>query len=207
MSVDHPRRALVVEDHPLYRAALMDTLGGAGLGLTCRAAASAHEARQQLQQGGPVNLVLCDHRLPDGDGLEWLQALAGQVPWRVLLSGQDDPALVHRARAAALSGFMPKSLMPEQIVQALRHVMAGQSWYPRHSMPAPPALTERQLEVLREVGRGLSNRAIADKLGVSERTVRDHLGIVFVRLGAANRAEAVVQAAAAGLLSLNSLQA
>jgi DNA-binding NarL/FixJ family response regulator len=200
------RLALVVEDHPLYSEALVNTTERAGLGLRCRAVGGVQQARRAIEELGPPTLLLCDHRLPDGDGLQLLAEMAGRVPLRVLLSGQDDPALVHRARAARLSAFMPKTLPPDDMVLALRRVLAGEPWFPRGVVAAPPTLTERQLEVLREVGRGLSNREIAARLGVSERTVKDHLSIVFVRLGAANRAEALVQAGAQGLLQFSSLQ-
>ncbi len=197
--------ALVVEDHPLYSEALTHTVQRAGLGVQCRAVTGVNAARRLLAQLGPHALVLCDHRLPDGDGLQFLAELAGQVPRRVLLSGQDEPALVHRARAAGLTGFMPKTLLPDEMLLALRRVMAGEVWFPRGCVAPPPLLTQRQLEVLREVGKGQSNREIAVRLGVAERTVKDHLSIIFVRLGAANRAEAVAQASAQGLLSFASL--
>lgn len=203
--------ALVVEDHPLYVDALVLTVQRAGLQLQCRVAGGVLEARRQISRHGPPALVLCDHRLPDGDGLDFLGTLAeaspGQPPRsqptrKVLLSGQDDPALVHRARAAGLAGFMPKTMQPEEMLLALRRVMAGEPWFPRGCVAPPPPLTARQMEVLREVSRGRSNREIAQRLGVGERTVKDHLSIIFVRLGAANRTEAVSQAAAQGLLQL-----
>jgi DNA-binding NarL/FixJ family response regulator len=198
--------ALLVEDHPLYSEALVNTLLRASPRLHCRAVGGVLHARREMAEHGLPTLLLSDHRLPDGDGLQLLAEMAHRVPMRVLLSGQDDVSLVHRARAAGLSAFMPKTLPPDDMVLALRRVLAGEAWFPRGTVAAPPTLTERQLEVLREVGRGLSNREIAARLGVSERTVKDHLSIVFVRLGAANRAEALVQASAQGLLQFSSLQ-
>ncbi|MBL8346246.1 MAG: response regulator transcription factor [Rubrivivax sp.] len=205
-SIADPRWALVVEDHPLYSEALVNTTLRAVPGLCCRAAGGVSQAHRVMAEQGLPTLLLSDHRLPDGDGLQLLAEMAGRVPMRVLLSGQDDAWLVHRARAAGLSAFMPKTLPPDELVLALRRVLAGDAWFPRGTVAAPPTLTERQLEVLREVGRGLSNREIAARLGVSERTVKDHLSIVFVRLGAANRAEALAQASAQGLLQFSSLQ-
>lgn len=214
------RWALVIEDHPLYGDALVRTVQRAGIELQCRTAAGLQEAQRVLARHGSAALLLCDHCLPDGDGLDFLTALAEAAPVagprtvqgalptrRVLLSGHDDPTLAQRAHSAGLDGFVPKTLGPDEMLLALRHVMAGGSWFPRNGVAPPQLLTQRQLEVLREAGRGLSNREIANRLGVGERTVKDHLSIIFVRLGASNRTEAVSQAAAQGLLRLASLQA
>jgi DNA-binding NarL/FixJ family response regulator len=195
-----PDAALVVEDHPLYRDALVNTVLGAGLGLKCRAVTTVTEARRALAGGDPFAIVLADQRLPDGDGIGLLAQHAQGVPIRVLISGSDEPLLVEQARLLGLNAFLPKTLPPDSMVYALRRVMAGEAWYPRVNAGAQSALTARQLEVLREVGKGRSNRQIATRLGVGERTVKDHLSIVFIRLGVGTRAEAVAQAAVLGLV-------
>jgi DNA-binding NarL/FixJ family response regulator len=197
---------LVVEDHPLYKEALVDTAQRAGLGLACRAVGTAAEARLLVRQMGPFHLALVDQRLPDGDGLGLLQELAPSAAVRVLLTGLDEPGLAHQARQLGLAGYMPKSLPAHEMVVALKKVMAGERWFPP-SLPAElPPLSQRQLQVLREVGLGKSNRRIAADLGIGERTVKEHLSVIFVRLGASNRAEAVAQAGAMGLLLFESRQ-
>jgi DNA-binding NarL/FixJ family response regulator len=197
---------LVVEDHPLYREALVDTAQRAGLGLACRAVGTAAEARLLARQMGPFRLALVDQRLPDGDGLGLLQELAPSAEVRVLLTGLDEPGLAHQARQLGLAGYMPKSMPAHEMVVALKRVMAGERWFPQ-SLPAElPPLSQRQLQVLREVGLGKSNRRIAADLGIGERTVKEHLSVIFVRLGASNRAEAVAQAGAMGLLLFESRQ-
>jgi two-component system, NarL family, nitrate/nitrite response regulator NarL len=198
--------ALVVEDHPLYRDALVNTVLGAGLGLRCRSVTLAAEARRELASHGPFALVLADQRLPDGDGLSLLAELAQTIAIRVLLSGVDEPRLIHQARLLGINAYLSKTLPPEAMVHALRRVMAGETSYPRVHPGTPPALTERQLEVLRQVGRGRSNREIASQLGVGARTVKDHLSIIFIRLGVGNRAEAVAQAGAMGLVQFDSAE-
>lgn len=199
--------ALVVDDHPLFQQALLHTLQGAGLGLQASAVGSAAEARHLLSRPGPpFALALVDQRLPDGEGLRLLAEMAPTVRHRVLITGQDEPGLAHQARRLGLSGFLPKTLPPPQLVAALGRVMAGGCWFPAGQPPAPPPLTERQLQVLRAVGRGCSNREIAERLGIGERTVKDYLSIVFLRLGAHNRAEAVAQATVLGLLSFDSAE-
>ncbi|MDH5540493.1 MAG: response regulator transcription factor [Rhizobacter sp.] len=195
--------ALVVEDHPLYREALVNTLLSAGLGLRCHAVALAGDARRRVQQNGPFGLVLADQRLPDGEGLGLLAELTHGVTVRVLLSGVDDPRLIRQARALGINAYLSKALPSDQMVQVLRRVMAGETWYPPQMAGAASRLTDRQMEVLQLVGRGRSNREIAARLGVGERTVKDHLSLIFVRLGAANRAEAVAQASALGLIEFD----
>ncbi|MBQ0944804.1 response regulator transcription factor [Ideonella sp. 4Y16] len=196
--------ALVVEDHPLYRQALLDTLQATLPGWHCLAASTLAEARLALAQS--PRLVLADQRLPDGEGLAWLATLAGQVPLRLLLSGADEPRLILHARQCGLDAYLPKRWTPPQISDALHRVLQGQRCFPSASGGDDAPLTARQLEVLRLVGRGLPSREIAQRLGVTERTVKDHLSLIFIRLGVRNRAEAVAQASVAGWLVFDSAE-
>jgi len=196
--------ALVVEDHPLFRQALLDMLPSALPVWQVVGASTLAEARRLLAQG--PQLVLADQKLPDGEGLSWLLGLGPPVRQRVLLSGSDEPRLVQAARHSGIDAFLPKAWSPLQISEALRRVLAGQRCYPAASGDDTPLLTERQLEVLRLVGRGLPSREIAARLGVTERTIKDHLSLIFIRLGVRNRAEAVVQASVAGLLAFDSAE-
>jgi DNA-binding NarL/FixJ family response regulator len=202
----HPATALVVEDHPLYRDAFVNAVLGAGLGLRCCAVATAFEARRELATQGTFSIVLADQRLPDGDGIDLLADMACSIPIRVLLSGIDEPRLVHQARLLGIDAYLSKAMLPETMVQALRRVFDGETWYPALHAGTRPSLTERQLEVLRHVGRGRSNREIAAMLGLGERTVKDHLSLIFVRLGVGNRAEAIAQAGALGLIHFDSAE-
>lgn len=204
MNPPETRSALVVEDHPLYSHALVDTVVGAGLGLVCRAVGSVAEARRAVRDHAPYTLVLADQRLPDGEGVALLAELTALVPLRVLLSGADEQRLVGRARMLGFNAYLSKAMPPLQMVQVLRQVMAGQRWFPRPNGAGLPELTDRQREVLQWVGRGQSNRDIAARLGVVESTVKDHLSIIFIRLGVRNRAEAVAQASASGMLQFDS---
>lgn len=198
-----PRYALIVDDHPLVRDGLIGTLERAGLQLHCDGAADMARARRVLTGDARYDLLLVDQRLPDGEGLSLLSEARATRPRAagMLLSGVDDAGLAARARQAGVAGFLPKSLEPAQIVEAVARVLAGGTWFPERVRTATaPAITERQLEVLQHVTNGLSSRAIALTLGVSERTVKDHLTAIYVRLGASNRAEAVARASALGLV-------
>jgi DNA-binding NarL/FixJ family response regulator len=195
------RLALVVEDHPLYRSALVDSVLGAGLGLRCHTASSLAEARRAVRDRGPYVLLLSDQRLPDGEGLQLLVELASRVPVRVLLAGTDEARIQNRARLLGLDAYLCKAMPPGTMVQVLQAVMAGQRWFPPRGQAPASDLTERQLEVLRLAARGLSSREIAAALGLVESTVKDHFSLIFIRLGVRNRAEAVAQASASGLLA------
>jgi DNA-binding NarL/FixJ family response regulator len=203
-----PRYALIVDDHPLVRDGLIGTLERAQLQLHCDGAADIARARRALAGQTRYDLLLVDQRLPDGDGLVLLAEARATQPRAagMLLSGVDDAGLASRARQAGLAGFLSKSLEPSQMVDAVARVLAGGTWFPeRVRTGAAPSFTERQVEVLQHASNGLSNKAIAVALGVTERTVKDHLTAVYVRLGASNRAEAVARASALGLVRVQSL--
>lgn len=198
---------LVVDDHPLVREALVQALEAAAgtPPLGCLAAGNASQARQRLQMHPGIAAVLADQRLPDGDGISLLLQVRSHAPQaaRILLSGIDDPGLPVRARNLGLEGYLSKSLEPRQIVAGVRAALRGQPCFPTASVqPALPALTQRQAEVLALIGRGCSNKEVARLLGVTERTVKDHLTIAFARLSASTRAEAVARAGALGLIPL-----
>lgn len=197
----------MVDDHPLYRDALVGALVAPGVWLACEAAASLREAQRMVFGSPPYAVVLSDFRLPDGDGLQLLEQVRAHAPGTacVLLSGSDVAQLGPRARRLGLRGYLSKALEPHQIVAAVRTVLAGGSCFRDvDAAPAGPALTERQLEVLQRVGQGRSSKEIARDLGVGPSTVKDHLTLIFVRLGVNSRAEAVARAAALGLIRFDS---
>lgn len=202
-----PSRILVVDDHPLYRDALVGALVAPGVWLSCESAASLREAQRRLADQPPYAVVLSDYKLPDGDGLELLAQVRAQAPESacVLMSGSDLAQLGPRARRLGLRGYLSKALEPHQIVAAVRTVLAGGSCFrDQDDGLTGPVLTERQLEVLEQVALGRSSKEIARALGVGASTVKDHLTLIFVRLGVNSRPEAVARAAALGLIRFDS---
>jgi two-component system, NarL family, nitrate/nitrite response regulator NarL len=197
-----PRHLLVVDDHPLVLEGLVGVFSAPGLGLHCEGAAGIVQARHRWRTGPAFDVVLADQRLPDGDGLAMLVELAREAPRTagVLLSGADDQRLAVQARQAGLAGYLSKSLEPAQIVAAVQRVLAGGTCFPDRARASTPELTARQVEVMQRVCCGRSSKEIARELGVSERTVKDHLAVIFLRLGVNSRAEAVARAGALGLL-------
>jgi two-component system, NarL family, nitrate/nitrite response regulator NarL len=197
---------LIVDDHPLVRNALAGVLGAPEHGWRCDLAASRAQALQQLASGTRYAAVLADYRLPDGDGFEVLARAQALLPQAAcaLMSGVDDASLITRARQARLAGYLSKSLEPAQIVAAVRALLIGERAFPTPDADAAPGiqLSPRQTEVLQRVCGGLSSKEIGRELGLTERTVKDHLSLVYARLGVNSRAEAVARAAALGLIAL-----
>ena len=199
-------RLLLVEDHPLYRDGLLGLLQRRAPQLQCRVAETAAEALQVLRARPDIDLVLADLRLPGAlDGLALLARVGEAHPTvaRVLVSGSDDPHLPAQARRAGLMGYLPKALDPALWELALARILSGEPWFPREAQPAAEAgPTGRQAVILERLAEGRTNKAIASELGITERTVKYHLGEIYGRLGAANRAEAVARASTRGWIRL-----
>jgi DNA-binding NarL/FixJ family response regulator len=157
--------------------------------------------------------VLLDLKMPGVAGLDALAALREAIPAAplVVLSGEDNPGVVRAAIERGAMGFIPKSSTPEVLIQALRLVLARGVYLPPAVLDAaaePAAdrgesalrgLTPRQVDVLRCVIQGKSNKVIARELDVSEGTVKAHLSSVLRAFGARSRTEAVYAAAKLGL--------
>jgi DNA-binding NarL/FixJ family response regulator len=197
---------LIVEDHPLYSDGLVHMLARQAPLLRCRVAREAVQALDLLAQLGSTDLVLVDHRLPGSmDGLALLERIGQTHPTagRVLISGSDDARLGAQARRLGAMGFLPKSLPPDDWIDALQSVLAGEPWFPPPPQGARgTGLTPRQAVILERIAAGHTNKLIARELGVSERTVKYHLAEIFARVEATSRAEAVARASAQGWIGL-----
>jgi DNA-binding NarL/FixJ family response regulator len=198
-----PTHVLLAEDHPIYRQGLIVALEGGLAGVHCTGVGSAAEALALLGSSAHFDALLIDLKLPDRDGL----ALAAEVraTWPtlacVIVSGSEDSRAIDKAIALGCMGFVPKSLEPDAMVGVLGRVLDGEAYFPaRGELAGALKFTERQSAVLQRIARGLTSRAIAADLGIAERTVKDHLAVVYGRLDASTRAEAVARAAALGLL-------
>lgn len=200
-----PAHILIVEDHPLFRDALVRVLGsGAAAGAHhCVGAASAEEALAVLAGRAEIDLVIADWKLPRGDGLTLLDAVGKRWPTvaRILLSGAQDASLAARARRHGLMAYVPKSLEPREIAHVVERVLAGEHWFPASSSDEA-TLTPRQARILTCVARGQPTRDIARVLGISERTIKYHLEEAYLRLAVSNRAQAVASALERGLISV-----
>lgn len=199
-------KILIVDDHPLFRAGFHAVLEQSDLDAGVLSVSSVPEALQTLQQDGDIGLVLLDIHLKGEDGFNALKIIGERFPTTacIMISGDDQQAVAARAVAAGASGFIPKSFTADEMIAAIRKVLAGEVFVPETANltapQQPTGLTLRQLEVISMLGRGFSNKEIARALDVAERTVKAHVSAVFEALNVRNRTQAVLVAQKRGFL-------
>ncbi|WP_226354691.1 response regulator transcription factor [Pseudonocardia sp. ICBG601] len=211
-------RVVLCDDEALVRAGLRMLLDGETDVDVVGEADDTASAVRAVRALDP-DVVLMDVRMPGGGGLAAAAELAaaGSTARVLVLTTFDDDAVVDAALRARVAGFLLKTSPPEQLLDAVRRIAAGggqldPAVVPRviaryAEAPAPSAraeelsrLTPRETDVLREVGRGLSNAEVAAALHLGETTVKTHLGRVLDKLGLRDRARAIVFAHESGLL-------
>ena len=206
-----PISVVLVDDHPVFRLGLSAVIEGlAGIEVVGEAA-SAAEAVSVVESASP-DVVIMDIQLPDASGIEATGLLLRTRPQLgvLVLTMFDDDDSVHAAIRVGARGYLVKGVGAGEIERAIRAVAHGEvilgaaaarraqlHW--RSGGDQFPELSEREREVLDLVARGLGNQAIARRLMVNEKTVRNHISNVLAKIGAATRAEAIVQAREAGL--------
>ncbi len=203
------RKILIVDDHPLYREGMLSAMRARLTDVEVNGEGSAEDGLAHLERNPDIDAVLIDLRLPGMDGFSALALYAQRFPTvsRVVVSGDDAPQLMRRAFDAGASGFIPKSMSVAEVAAAIERVLAGEMFVPpaQHA-PAPAggapalALTLRQLEALRLLGAGHTNKEIARALDITERTAKAHVAAIFDALGAENRTQAVLAAQRLGYL-------
>jgi DNA-binding NarL/FixJ family response regulator len=208
-----PIRVLNVDDHDVLASSLAMVLD-ADPDITAVGVATTLEQARALVGSAHPDVLLLDHRMPDGDGvaaISSLQALRPSIGIVVLTASSADHVLLAAIEAGA-SGFLSKTRSLEEVTAAVRAAAAGESvispemlarLLPRFGRSGPHAvdeLTEREREVLALVAEGLSNAAIAERLVVSVHTVRNHIASLSGKLGAHSKLEALSIAVRRGLL-------
>ncbi|SDH76110.1 two component transcriptional regulator, LuxR family [Pseudomonas flavescens] len=199
---------LIADDHPLFRSALQQALTmGLGAGVRLVEVASIAELEARLAEKTDWDLVLLDLNMPGAYGFSGLVLLRGQYPQIpvMMISAQEEAAVVVRSREFGASGFIPKSSSLEVIQQAVRQVLDGEVWWPPQSEEAISlsseakaasaglaSLTPQQFRVLTMVCEGLLNKQIAYELSVSEATVKAHVTAIFRKLGVRTRTQAAL---------------
>jgi len=213
-------RILLIDDHTLFRDALSEVLRQLDDEVRLFNAGTAQEARAAAVHYLALDLILLDLCLPGAVGVSLLTELRNlliTVPV-VVLSGSERPEDVRAALATGAAGYIPKTAGGQEMLTALRQILAGEVYVPAALLaavqsiedPAPASpdtargtshgLTDRQLDVLALLGQGLSNKAIARRLDVAEGTVKLHMSAIFRILEVGNRTEAVTVAQRSGLL-------
>lgn len=203
-------RLLIADDHPVVRAGLVGLLSDEpGFEVVGEASDGLQAAR--IAEATSPDVVLMDLRMPGGDGVEATAAIVAQGDAKVLiLTTYESDDQILAAIEAGASGYLLKAAPQDEIIAGIRSVAEGQTalspqvaarLVQRMRQPAAPAavLSGREVEVLRLVSRGNSNKQVAAELGIGESTVKTHLLRIFEKLGVADRTRAVTLAMERGL--------
>ncbi len=206
---------LVVEDHFLARDGLVRLLGQLEEDVRVLEAEDFEEALTVLDEEGEADLVLLDLALPGIDGFAGMDILRRRYPAMPVtaVSAFCDAPTINRVFSLGASGFIPKAFSGEEVLAAVRDVLAGNIFRPSgkyvarldDAVPVPPpkksvrpeqmGMTERQGQVLALMVRGMSNREIADELELTEGTVKVHVSAVYKALDVTSRTQALVAVA------------
>ena len=215
-------RVLIVDDHALFRRGLQMVLEGESDIDVVGEAGDGHEAIVQAERTTP-DVVLMDVRMPKRSGIEATRAIKDVLPSVkiLMLTISDEEADLYEAIKAGASGYLLKEISIDEVANAVRSVQAGQSLISpsmasklltefaamvkrrdeRNQVPGP-RLTERELEVLKLVAKGMNNRDIGAELFISENTVKNHVRNILEKLHLHSRMEAVVYAVREKLLDI-----
>jgi DNA-binding NarL/FixJ family response regulator len=202
-------RVLSIDDHPLLRQGLAAIIEGeADMTLVCQAA-NATEGIQKHREHRP-DVTLMDLRLPDLSGIDAMIAIRSECPDArvIILTTFEGDVEIQRALKAGARGYLLKSTPPNELVQAIRQVFSGGKRVPPDVAAqlaehmGSESLTAREIEVLRQVAEGNRNRDIADKLLISEETVKVHVKHIMDKLGANDRTQAISIAVRRGIIQL-----
>jgi DNA-binding NarL/FixJ family response regulator len=214
-------RILLADDHNLVREALVHYLTRAARDIVCSEAADLAQVKERLAATRDFDIVILDFRMPGMNGLAGLETVRELLPGVpvVIMSGQIDRTQALEALERGAAGVIRKDLRGTALLGALRLITAGETYLPSSLATASSSvsgnfareqelrralgnLTAREFDCIRHLGRGLSNRQIAEALSVSEVTVKGHLNRAFKKMGARNRSDAVRIAIGQGLDSL-----
>jgi len=192
-------RVAIVDDHPIVVTGLRGLLS-AEPDLVVAGEAGSLAAARELLAATPTDVVLLDVRLPDGSGFELLTEAheADRSPAFVVLSSFETPQHVEAALRQGASGYLLKTAPGTEILSAIRTAASGGTTFRRDQLKAVAGtgtpLTERDREVVRLVVEGLSNDEMAQRLGISTKTIEARLTRLFARSGVVSRTELAVRA-------------
>jgi DNA-binding NarL/FixJ family response regulator len=208
--VSRPIRVLICEDHQIVREGLVALLESQDDFLVVGEAGDGEAAIAQFRRA-PPDVTLIDLRMPRLDGVEVIRTLRREHPDSrfLVLTTYDSEDDVSRALQAGASGYLLKGTNRSTLRDAIRLVHAGRRYIPpeiaERVLPGPAAeeLTEREVQVLRRIAEGLSNRDIGAQLGISESTVKTHVNRLLGKLGVTDRTKALVLALKRGLVHID----
>lgn len=204
-----PIRVLIVDDHFTARLGLSMPINGEE-DMTVIAEASSGRQAIMLYREHQPDLVLMDYRLPDQSGVTTLEAIRAEFPQaRVLMltvfDGEED---IYRAVTAGAQGYLTKSAEREEVLTAIRRVARGSTYFPEEILAKMKArerrrsLTEREIDILRLIVRGQSNKSIVATLKMSMGTIKLHVSMILEKMGAHDRTQAATLAIERGIVRL-----
>jgi DNA-binding NarL/FixJ family response regulator len=202
-------RVFSVDDHPLLREGIATIINNEPDMVMVAQAASGRDAIHQFRQHRP-DVTLMDLRLPDISGIDAMIAIRNEFPDSriVMLTTFEGDVDIQRALAAGARGYILKSMPPQELAGVVRQVHAGKKRIPPEIAAllaehlSDEVLTEREKDVLKHVAGGNRNRDIAERLFISEETVKVHVKHIMEKLGANDRTEAVTIALRRGIIDL-----
>jgi DNA-binding NarL/FixJ family response regulator len=202
-------RILSVDDHPLLREGIAAIINNEPDMLLIGDASSGAEALQRFREHRP-DVTLMDLRLPDISGIDAMIAIRTEFGDAriIMLTTFEGDVEIQRAMEAGARGYMLKSMPPRELIEVIRQVHAGKKRVPAEVAShlaehlSDESLTTREIDVLRHVAGGNRNRDIAERLFISEETVKVHVKHVMEKLGASDRTQAVAIAVRRGIIQL-----
>jgi DNA-binding NarL/FixJ family response regulator len=202
-------RVFSVDDHPLLREGIAAIINNQADMSMVAQAASSQDAVEQYRKHKP-DVTLMDLRLPDRSGIETMIAIRSEFPDArvIMLTTFEGDVEIKNALEAGARGYMLKSMPPKELVEVIRQVHAGKKRIPPQLAAqlaehmSDEALTEREVEVLGQIAGGNRNRDIAERLFITEETVKVHIKHIMEKLGASDRTQAVAIGIRRGIIQL-----